>query len=323
MVALAAAQAMRVVFTTALLATAFAALPVTRPSLRVPLRIRRHPVVALEVAGGDLSDNGFGAGFRGAVLRLRSNYQTASARAAADLREQWSAERVAQASTTQQVVASAVASAVITEALLWGGATAGAWALGLGDASAASPRLCSALGVPLGAAASLATALRSCCRPARLALEVGLARMLFLRAQRSAAPLVQVRETAAQCVAVVACILLTLRALDRGPLAALQLAPLASLSPPLHEAALSAVCSARHSTAAAAAALGSVEPLRRLGSLWASLAGGEDALAAAASLVYSHALVPAFRCARDLYMESWLRIVLRSVRGVLFQTLLG
>jgi hypothetical protein len=323
---------MRAFLAWAFLPAAVGALPVSRPPLRGPLWTRRHPAVALELADrdppdegfeGDPSNEGFGAGFRGAMLRMRSTYQNASARAAAELQSQWSAERVAQASTAQQVVAATVSSAAISESLLWGGATVGAWALGLGDASAASPRLCSGLGVRLGAAAASATALRRCCRPTRLALEIGLARLLFLRAQRTAAPLVHVRERAVQCIAIVACLLLTLRALDRGPLAALQLAPLASLSPPLYDAALSFVASVQHSTTACLNTLSSIGPLRLLGSLWARLAAGEDALAALASFLYTCVLAPALRWLHDLYMESWLRVVLRSVRGVLFQTLLG
>jgi len=266
---------------------------------------------------------GFGTGFRGSLFRLESNYAEARARAADDLRSKWSSQRVAEASVAGKTAGAALAAVVVCESILFGAAMLGAWALGLGDPSAASPRLASAVGARLGGAMASAAALRRASRPARLGLEAVVAPLVYRRAARSAAPLVAMREVAVQCVAVVACAVVTLRALDRGALATLALPPLASLAPPLHAAALDALGAAQGYGAAALAAANGVAPLRLLLSFWGWLAAAEDWAAAAALLLWQRVLGPMLRVVRDLYMDSWLRIVLRNVRGVLFQTLLG
>lgn len=259
-----------------------------------------------------MAEGGFSGGFRSTLERLASNFVEARSRSAAELKQRWSQPPApADASRLATVAASALVAAVVVEALSLGALTLGAWAFDLALAPGRGR---------LSAAAGAAWALRREWRSGRLVVEVLLAPLLFAAARRERAPISYLRERCLQAAAVAACALLTLRALDRGPLAALSLSPAAALAarlgaPALEEApraAVSAVADAAAAVGAAARAL----PLS------SSVCGGLSRIASTEDVAVEIGR-RALAAAWALYEDSWLRIVLRQLRGVLLQTLLG
>lgn len=266
---------------------------------------------------------GFTAGFRTSIARVRTNYLEERERAAQLLQSKWARDRIAHASVGQRAVGSLIASFLVSEICLFGGSAAGAWALGMGDPTSVPEHIIAIFGVRLGSAMSSGMALRFASRPLRLAIELVLTHLIFRRSRESSAPLMLMREHVVRSTAVVACVIVTLRALDRGPLATLELCPLEALSSDLHASALAAVHHTRDVSMAMLARAQTIAPFPYLVSFYCAIAATEDAAGRVAAAFYNRALLPLIRFAYDLYLDSWLRIVLLNIRGVLFQTLLG
>ena len=288
------------------------------PPVQRPLIARLHrPVLTLEPEAPSFAD-----GIKSVSSRFKQNFVEGQKLAKARLEQ----APVAAAADGRKLWGGSLAlSLVACELIFFSTSLLIAWALGISPAMAAPPQLMAAVGKRTAIAMGAAAAFRCATRPLRLALQLGCVPLVAKQAALQPAPLEFLKERALQCAAVAACILLTLRALERGPLLGLSGAPLPLL---LSNAGLPSIdgpailASAEQAGAAVLVAARRIAPVRPLLAAWCALANLEELVFGAAVMLWRGFLAPLgrlfFKGETDAPV-AWLK----QLRAVILQTLLG
>lgn len=268
-------------------------------------------------------ERGFVDGLKSAASRFEANFKEARAQARARIDR----SPVATDIDSRKLRFGALAlSFFAVEVLFLSASLLVSFSVGISPPLAPALRLAFAAGERTAAAITSAFAFRASSRPLRLFLQLGCAPAVAARASRQEAPYAFLKERAAQCAAIAACILFTLRALERGPLREFSGQPLALLLAkvglPDLDSMAALVSAGECISSILSRAQRAVPGLEHLGRAWCALARKEVMLLDAVGTLWRGALAPLLRLFFKGETEAPVEWI-SQLRAVVAQTVLG